>query len=92
MTINAKLVAHGTVGGTPINVDLARLEHGYTQKVLLTSNYTMFSGGGIPSRPGFTGAKASNLDFPRTIAAGTTLTLLPGEAAALVAAGAGTYA
>lgn len=92
MTINAKLVQHGSVGGTPINVDMARLEHGFTKKVLLSSNYSMLHVPGMPSRPSFTGCAAANLDYPRTVTSGTTLTLHAGEADALVAAGAGTYA
>jgi len=92
MTINAKLVQHGTAGATPINVDLARIEHGSPVKVHLTSNYTILCGGGIPTRPNFTGAAAANLEYPRTIPSGTTLTLLKGEADALVTAGVATYA
>lgn len=92
MAINAKLVQHGSVGGTPINVDLARLEHGAPVKVRLSSAYTILCGTGIPARPSFTGAPAGSLEFPRTIASGTTLTLLKGEADALVTAGAATYA
>lgn len=92
MTINAKLVQHGSVGGTAINVDMARIEHGAPVKVHLTSNYAMLSGPGIPTRPSMTGAPVANLDYPRTIVSGTTLTLLKGEADALVTAGAATYA
>jgi hypothetical protein len=92
MTSNPKLVAHGSVGGVPINVDLSRVEHGFTQRVRLTANYSLFTGGGIPTRPSFTGASQQNLEYPRTIASGTYLTLLAGEAAALIAAGAATAA
>lgn len=92
MAINAKLVQHGSVGGTAINVDMARIDHGAPVKVHLTSNYAMLSGPGIPSRPSFTGASAANLDFPRTLTSGTTVSLLKGEAEALVTAGAATYA
>lgn len=92
MAINAKLVQHGSVGGTPINVDLSRIEHGAPVKVHLSSNYTILCGTGIPTRPAFTGAAAASLEFPRTIASGTTLSLLKGEADALVTAGAATYA
>jgi hypothetical protein len=92
MPINPKLIRHGAVGGTPINVDLSRIDHSVAVKVRLTSNYAMLSGLGIPARPSFTGAPAANLDYPRTIASGTTLSLFAGEAAALVGAGAATYA
>lgn len=92
MAINPKLVQHGTVGGVALNVDMARIEHGAPVKVHLTSNYTILSGAGIPSRPGFTGASAGNLDYPRVIPSGTTVSFLKGEADALVTAGAGTYA
>jgi hypothetical protein len=87
MTINAKIVLHGTAGGTPINVDVSRIEHSVTVRVQLTSAYSMINSPGIPTRPGFTGASQANLDFPRTVASGTVLTLLAGEAKALIAAG-----
>lgn len=84
---NPKLVLHGTAGGTAINVDVSRLEHAVSVKVLLNAAYAMINSPGIPTRPGFTGASSANLDYPRTASSGTTLTLLAGEAAALVAAG-----
>jgi hypothetical protein len=92
MTINPKLVRHGTCDGVGIDVDLSRIEHGYTKTVRLTSAYVTVATPGLPTRPCFTGAPTANLDFPRTIAAGTVLTLLAGEAAALVAAGKAVYA
>lgn len=91
MTINPRLVQHGTVGGSPINVDLSRLEHGVAVRVRLTANYAISGGSGVPSRPSMTGASAPNLDYPRTIPSGTTLSLHKGEADALVAAGAAVY-
>lgn len=91
MAINQRLVQHGTAGGTAINVDMSRIEHGAPVKVQLSASYVMLSGAGIPSRPGMTGASAANLDYPRTIANGTTLTLLKGEADALVSAGKASY-
>ncbi len=91
MTVNQSLVLHGTAGGTPINVDVSRIEHGFTRKVQLSASYAMSNSPGIPARPGFTGAAAANLDYPRTVSSGTVLTLLPGEAAALVAAGKASY-
>lgn len=92
MAINQKLVQHGTAGGTPINVDLARIDHSITKKVTLSANYTILTGTGIPTRPSFTGASPSNLEYPRTINSGTTLTLHAAEADALVAAGKASYA
>jgi uncharacterized protein (DUF2345 family) len=91
MAINPKLVLHGTAGGTAINVDMARIEHGAPVKVQLSASYAMIDGPGIPSRPSMTGAAAANLDYPRTIASGTTLSLLKGEADALVTAGKASY-
>ena len=93
MAINAKNVAHGTVGGTTIFVDLARIDHGAASvKVTLSGNYVRARQPGTPSAPGFTGAAAASLDYPRTHASGTTLTLHKAEADALVAAGAAAYA
>lgn len=91
-TINPKLVTHGTVNGTAVQVDLSRLETGFTKRVTLSMNYAAVTGPGIPARPCFTGCAAANLDSAKTIPSGTTLTLLAGEAAALVAAGAASYA
>lgn len=92
MALNPKLVQHGTAGGVAINVDLARLEHSAAKRVQLSAPYATLTGPGIPTRPAFTGAAAANLDYPRTIASGTVLTLMPGEADALVAAGKAAYA
>lgn len=94
MSINQKLVQHGTISGgaTPINVDMARLDHGTPVKVTLSTDYAMQHGPGIPFRPSFTGAAAKNLQYPRTIVSGTTVSLLKAEADALVAAGAASYA
>lgn len=92
MAQNPKLVQHGTVSGTPINVDISRIEPGTPVKVLLTVNYTVLPTPAVPTRPSFTGAAAASLDYPRVIPSGTTLSLLKGEADALVTAGAATYA
>jgi hypothetical protein len=92
MAINQKLVQHGTAGGTAINVDMARIEHSAPVKVTLTADYTILSGSGIPTRPSMTGATKAGLDYPRTVLSGTVLTLLKGEADALVAASKATYA
>jgi hypothetical protein len=91
MANNNKPVQHGTVGGSPINVDMARIDHGQTRRVTLSANYAMTSGPGIPSRPSMTGCATAGLDYPRTLASGTVLTLQANEAAALVAAGAASY-
>lgn len=91
MTINAKLVQHGTAGGTAINADVSRMEHSVSVRIQLSAAYTMLNSPGIPTRPGFTGAAAANLDYPRTVASGQIMTLLAHEAAALVAAGKASY-
>ena len=87
MAINQQLVQHGSVGATAINVDMSRVDPSAPVKVQLSGNYTILCGSGIPTRPGFTGAAAGSLEFPRTIASGTKLLLLAGEATALIHAG-----
>jgi hypothetical protein len=88
MAINPTLVKYGTAGGTVINVDHSRIEHGAPVKALLSADYaTVQRPPGAPSRPGMTGAAAASLDYPRTILSGTTLSLHKAEADALVAAG-----
>lgn len=91
MPLNQSNVQHGTAGGTAINVDLTRLDHSVPVKVLLSASYTTVHPPGIPSRPSMTGCAVANLDYPRTIANGTTLSLLKHEADALVAAGKASY-
>jgi hypothetical protein len=77
---------------TGINVDRPHIDHSVPVKVLLSADYTTaVRQPGEPTRPGMTGAAAASLDFPRTIASGTTLSLLKAEADALVAAGKATY-
>lgn len=79
---------HGNAGGTDINVDLTmNTAIKTTRTVTLSANYTTLCPPGAPTRPCFTGAAPANLDFPKTILSGTVLTLLKGEADALVAAG-----
>ena len=92
MAQNAKTVSHGTAGGSTINADMARIDHGQTKRVTLSASYDTARHPGTPTRPQFTGAEASKLDYPRTIPSGTVLTLSVEEAAALVAAGRATYA
>jgi hypothetical protein len=91
MSNNPSLVAHGTAGGTAINVDLSRLEHAAPVKVQLTASYSTLHPPGAPTRPSMTGCPASGLDFPKTVNSGQVLSLLAAEAAALVAAGKATY-
>jgi hypothetical protein len=43
---------------------------------------------GFPFRPSMTGAPVAGLDYPRTLASGTTLEVLQVEATALINAGA----
>jgi hypothetical protein len=82
----------GTAGGTTaIVVDMYVLASAVPVKVHLSQSYTTAQPPGYPSRPSMTGAAQHNVDYPQTIASGTTLALLPVEAAALVAAGAATY-
>ncbi len=93
MANNVKNVAHGSVGGTTIYVDLARIDHGAAAvKVMLSASYVRARQPGTPAAPGFTGAPAASLDFPRTHPSGSVLTLHKAEADALVAAGAAAYA
>ena len=91
MALNPRLTSYGTAGGTAINVDHTRLEHGAAVKVLLSANYTISREPGAPTRPGMTGAAAASLDYPRVVTSGATLSLLAPEAAALVAAGKASY-
>lgn len=93
MAINQKLVKHGTAGGVDINVDYARIGHADAPtKVTLSANYSITHDPGMLFRPQFTGASPANLEYPRTITNGTTLTLHKAEADALVAAGKAAYA
>lgn len=92
MAVNQSLVTHGTVGGTPINVDMSRIDHSTPVKVRLSSAYTTATRSpGIPTRPGFTGAPYASLDTPKTYAINTVMTVHAAEAAALVAAGVASY-
>ena len=85
----------GTINGdtTAIIIDLGNGIRGAPETavpVILSTNYTMIDPRGYPARPSFTGDATPQ--YPQTIASGTTITLLQPEAAALVAAGAATYA
>ena len=87
---NPRLVQVGTVGVTPINVDMRFLYPATLVKVQLSAAYNTVGVPGYPARPAFTGVDHGNLHHTKTVASGTTLTLLKPEADALVAAGAGT--
>lgn len=81
-------VNHGTAGGVQINVETTlHANMSQTRKVTLSANYSTLCPPGVPTRPAFTGAAPGTLDFPKTVLSGTVLTLLKGEADALVAAG-----
>ena len=92
MTESARLVQLGTVNATPIQADVTVL--GDTVAVLLSADYVLADPRppGFPFRPSWTGSAPPHGDAGRTIPAGTTLTLLACEAAALIAAGAATRA
>lgn len=87
-------VATGTVNGTPINVDLKGADIGgdpwALRKVTLTQNYVASNPPGYPDRPPM-GLTKGNW-APGTIPSGTARYFHAHEAAALVAAGAATYA
>lgn len=91
MALNANNVKHGTAGGVDINVDVTRIDHSVSVRVQLSADYVTLCPPGIPTRPEFTGAPGVRLDYPRTVVSGTTLHLLAGEAAALVAASKASY-
>ena len=82
--------ATGTAGTTAITFSAGYHDFAQKQKVTLSSNYVRV----IP--PGYPGAQAGSLPstdkdaFPQTILAGATVAFYVPEAAAIVAAGAGT--
>jgi hypothetical protein len=89
--MNPSLVQHDTPGGVVINVDVSRIESSVAVYVTLSAAYTTLDPPGIPRRPGMTGVVCANLDYPRTLASGTRIALLAGEASALVTAGKASY-
>jgi len=92
MTESARLVQTGTVGATPIQVDATTLGSDVAVKVTIGgTDYIATHPPGWPTRPQDTGALPAE---PSTVtfAAGSTVALLRCEAAALVAAGAASYA
>jgi len=92
MPESARQVETGTVGGSPIYADVTSIGSAVAVAVVLGADYAMLDPLGFPFRASFTGAAAGNLQYPRTVPSGTTLQVLACEAAALVAAGAASYA
>jgi hypothetical protein len=92
MTEGPQLVQHGSVGGTPINVDVTYYDTTAPVRVRLTQNYSIERAIGLPSRPSMTGCAVGNLDYPCVIPSGTTIAVFRAEAAALIAANAATLA
>lgn len=96
MTINPNLITVGTInaGATNIQADVSGgLGSAVAVKVLLSTNYTLLCPPGWPNRPGLTGAAPPAENYPGAVlASGTTVAFLQPEAAALVNAGAGSYA
>jgi hypothetical protein len=89
------MVLTGTAAGIgAILTDVAGgLGSAVAVKVLLSAVYTLANPRpvGFPTKPGLTGT--ANPEYPgEVLAAGTTVAFLTPEAAALVAAGAGSYA
>ncbi len=85
-------VQTGTVGGTPILVDVAN-GLGSDVAVAVTLGATAYvltdpRPPGFPIRPSWTGTDAADLDYPRTVPGNTRFLLLRCEANALVTAGA----
>lgn len=95
MTVNPSLVLTGNAAGIgAIMTDVSQgLGSAVPVKVLLTHDYTLANprAVGFPTEPGLTGAEKAQ--FPgQVLTAGTTMAFFQAEAAALVAAGAGTLA
>ena len=92
MAESARLVQTGTVGGTPIQVDVTTLGSDVAVKVTINgTDYVATHPPGWPTRPQDTGAAAAEGSVV-TFATGSTVALLRCEAAALVAADAASYA
>jgi hypothetical protein len=88
-------VTTGTISGTPVVTDLLAKGNGANPwdqvKVHLSANYVTAAPPGYPNRPP-AGQAASKLGPSGTLASGVTVTLFSHEAAAVVAAGGGSYA
>jgi len=92
MTESARLVTVGTTNGgsTPIQADVTSL--GVAVAVTLSTDYAMLDPPGYPFRASFTGSRAPDLQYPRTVVSGSTISVLRCESVALIAAGAATLA
>jgi hypothetical protein len=74
-------------GATPIVVDISSVGNvSRSFFITLSTNYTLLTPPGYPTRPGYTGAPGSQ---PSLVPAGTRIQFIQPEAAALIAAGAG---
>jgi hypothetical protein len=83
---NPNTLTVGTVSNTDVDVDMTLLDIGETESITLTADYSMLTPPGYPVRPSMTGAEPGRSGGARTIASGTTLTLMKPEADALTAA------
>jgi hypothetical protein len=94
MSESPRLVRAGTVGATPIMVDVTTLGSAVAVKVTLTADYVLANPRppGFPSPPSMTGSRAGNLHFPRTLPNGSVHSFHACEATALINAGAATAA
>ena len=92
MTESARLVTVGTTNGgsTPIQADVTSL--GGAVAVTLSTDYALLDPPGYPFRASFTGSRAPDLQYPRTVVSGSTISVLKCEADALVNAGAAALA
>lgn len=88
-------VAYGTVGSTPIVA--IETAGNFDRRVMVTLGQTYVrslpggaAAGYIDPNPSQVGNRVTTTGVPNTFSSGTTLTLFPAEAAALIAAGAGT--
>lgn len=89
-------VTTGTVSGTPIVADLLAKGHGANPwdivKVTLSANYVRSPPAGFPELPPPGQEVKKRTTAMSTLSSGTTFSFHSHEAAALVAAGAGSYA
>ena len=92
MTESARLVTVGTTNGgsTLIQADVTSLGSDVALAVVLSMDYAMLDPPGYPFRASFTGSRAPDLQYPRTVVSGSTISVLKCEADALVNAGAAT--
>jgi hypothetical protein len=92
---NGLTVITGTInsGGTSIVADISQgVSPGAAVKVTLSTNYQLAFLPGYPNRPFLTGTEVAKTPANFLVLSGTTIALLAPEAAALVAAGAESYA